>query len=225
MENIILNCFPATNSFYRNTIEHVIENVSDAFMEEGYDEDMLRQLKMLWINKIENHHRNRNQGEMSSPNAKESDLEDTNKPELDETTMDALKCLPPNITSKVVQSNFAKNVLSPKPIDIVEKKVIIPQKSDDLDETDDSDDSLDESSDTIEDTKEDINSEESLNSEDDYTDDDENEDPFYTENLILCQYSFVDHTKNRWRFNFSNGIMCLNGEEYVFSSAKGDAVW
>ncbi|CAG0915010.1 unnamed protein product [Notodromas monacha] len=66
--------------------------------------------------------------------------------------------------------------------------------------------------------------EEPLNSEDDLTD----EDPatiFDTENVVVCQYDKISHARNRWRFNFKDGIMNLVGRDYVFQRAVGDAEW
>ncbi len=71
------------------------------------------------------------------------------------------------------------------------------------------------------------------------TDDDE-KDPD-TKNLVLCQfdkaccsmhgclcsahlsapYVQVSHTKNKWKALLRNGIMVLDGTEYVFNTATG----
>jgi len=91
------------------------------------------------------------------------------------------------------------------------------------------------------------NDEEPLNSEDDVTD----EDPsvlFETDNVVVCQYDKVSslffhpkqskywnttcfplkqitRSRNRWKFHLKDGIMNINGRDYVFQKANGDAEW
>lgn len=66
--------------------------------------------------------------------------------------------------------------------------------------------------------------EEPLNSEDDVTDDDPT-DLFDTENVVVCQYDKITRSRNKWKFHLKDGIMHLNGEDYVFQKANGDAEW
>ncbi|KAG8126387.1 putative Transcription initiation factor IIA subunit 1-like protein [Naja naja] len=58
--------------------------------------------------------------------------------------------------------------------------------------------------------------EEPLNSEDDVSDE-EGQELFDTEN--------IHRSKNKWKFHLKDGIMNLNGRDYVFSKAIGDAEW
>uniref|UniRef100_A0A8C9RMB0 Ral transcription factor IIA subunit 1 n=1 Tax=Scleropages formosus TaxID=113540 RepID=A0A8C9RMB0_SCLFO len=66
--------------------------------------------------------------------------------------------------------------------------------------------------------------EESLNSEDDVSDE-EDQELFDTENVVVCQYDKIHRSKNKWKFHLKDGIMNLNGRDYVFSKAIGDAEW
>ncbi|XP_037541663.1 transcription initiation factor IIA subunit 1 isoform X2 [Nematolebias whitei] len=66
--------------------------------------------------------------------------------------------------------------------------------------------------------------EEPLNSGDDVSDDDGGE-LFDTENVVVCQYDKIHRSKNKWKFHLKDGIMNLNGRDYVFSKAIGDAEW
>nr|XP_020472666.1 LOW QUALITY PROTEIN: transcription initiation factor IIA subunit 1 [Monopterus albus] len=66
--------------------------------------------------------------------------------------------------------------------------------------------------------------EEPLNSEDDVSDA-EDQELFDTENVVVCQYDKIHRSKNRWKFHLKDGIMNLNGRDYVFSKAIGDAEW
>ncbi|XP_076807730.1 transcription initiation factor IIA subunit 1-like [Clavelina lepadiformis] len=59
-------------------------------------------------------------------------------------------------------------------------------------------------------------------------DDDEEEDPvelFDTDNVIVCQYDKIHRAKARWKFHLKVGIMNLNGHDYVFQKATGEADW
>lgn len=65
---------------------------------------------------------------------------------------------------------------------------------------------------------------EPLNSEDDVSDE-EGQELFDTENVVVCQYDKIHRSKNKWKFHLKDGIMNLNGRDYVFSKAIGDAEW
>uniref|UniRef100_A0A8C6MND5 Transcription initiation factor IIA subunit 1 n=1 Tax=Mus spicilegus TaxID=10103 RepID=A0A8C6MND5_MUSSI len=66
--------------------------------------------------------------------------------------------------------------------------------------------------------------EEPLNSDDDLSDE-EGQEPFDTENVVVCQYDKIHRSKNKWKFHLKDGIMNLNGRDYIFSKAIGDAEW
>ncbi|XP_041950200.1 transcription initiation factor IIA subunit 1 isoform X1 [Alosa alosa] len=66
--------------------------------------------------------------------------------------------------------------------------------------------------------------EEPLNSSDDVSDE-EDQELFDTENVVVCQYDKIHRSKNKWKFTLKDGIMNLNGRDYVFSKAIGDAEW
>ena len=104
---------------------------------------------------------------------------------------------------------------------------------DDDDDDDDNDPDGDEEDEGVE--------EEPLGSEDDISDEDAS-DLFDTENVVVCQYDKITRARNKWKFHlkvcnriifkhFANhvycqdGIMNLNGKDYVFARANGDAEW
>ncbi|XP_030759315.1 transcription initiation factor IIA subunit 1-like [Sitophilus oryzae] len=93
--------------------------------------------------------------------------------------------------------------------------------SDDDNEDDDLDDDKDEDDQEIEDEG---GEEEPLNSEDDVSDDDPT-DLFDTDNIVVCQYDKIIRNRNKWKFYLKDGIMNLNGLDYVFQKANGDAEW
>ncbi|CAM9509063.1 unnamed protein product [Lampetra fluviatilis] len=84
------------------------------------------------------------------------------------------------------------------------------------DDDKDKDDELGDEDDAVE--------EDPLNSEDDVSEDDPS-DLFDTDNVVVCQYDKIHRSKNRWKFHLKDGIMNLNGKDYVFSKAVGDAEW
>lgn len=93
--------------------------------------------------------------------------------------------------------------------------------SDDDNDDDDIDEDKDEDDQEMEDEG---GEEEPLNSEDDVTDDDPAE-LFDTDNIVVCQYDKIIRNRNRWKFYLKDGIMNLNGADYVFQKANGDAEW
>jgi hypothetical protein len=75
----------------------------------------------------------------------------------------------------------------------------IPQ-NDGRDDDDEDDDDDDQESD--------------INSDLDDDDDDENQK---TDHLILCQYEKVSRIKNKWKCILKDGIVHINGKDYVFN--------
>lgn len=65
---------------------------------------------------------------------------------------------------------------------------------------------------------------EPLNSSDDVSEPDPSE-IFETDNVIVCQYDKITRIKNRWKFHLKDGVMNINGKDYLFSKATGEADW
>merc|ERR1712098_80485 len=93
-----------------------------------------------------------------------------------------------------------------------------PADSSDDDGVDDDDDDGDDDDD------DDGVEEEPLGSEDDISDEDAS-DLFDTENVVVCQYDKITRARNKWKFHLKDGIMNLNGKDYVFQRANGEAEW
>lgn len=89
-------------------------------------------------------------------------------------------------------------------------------------DNDDNDDENDE--DQNDDDAEQGEEEEPLNSADDVSEEDPTE-LFDAENVVVCQYDKINRNKNKWKFHLKDGIMNLNGKDYVFQKANGDAEW
>lgn len=45
------------------------------------------------------------------------------------------------------------------------------------------------------------------------------------EHIILCLYDKVSRTKNKWKCTLKDGIMLINGRDYLFARANGDFEW
>lgn len=97
-------------------------------------------------------------------------------------------------------------------------------EEDDDDDNDDDDDDNDENREGEDDLEGEEEEEEPLNSEDDVSDEDPT-DLFDTDNVVVCQYDKINRNKNKWKFYLKDGIMNLNGRDFVFCKANGDAEW
>lgn len=99
-------------------------------------------------------------------------------------------------------------------------------EDDDEDEYRDNDDDHEDNDDEINDEDNDGQGEdeEPLNSEDDVSDEDPTE-LFETDNVVVCQYDKITRSRNKWKFHLKDGIMNLQGKDYVFQKAVGDAEW
>ncbi|KAJ2780536.1 transcription factor IIA subunit alpha [Coemansia javaensis] len=65
--------------------------------------------------------------------------------------------------------------------------------------------------------------EDAINS--DLDSDGDNEHDEETEHIILCQYEKVNRSKNKWKCVLRDGIMLINGRDYLFQRANGDFEW
>lgn len=56
-------------------------------------------------------------------------------------------------------------------------------------------------------------------------DDEDGEGGEEIEHIILCLYDKVTRTKNKWKCILKDGIMLVNGRDYLFHRANGDFEW
>lgn len=89
---------------------------------------------------------------------------------------------------------------------------------------DDIDDDDDENNDALSEDGDEGAEDEPLGSGDDISEGDPS-DLFNTENVVVCQYDKITRTRNKWKFHLKDGIMNLNGKDYVFQKATGEAEW
>ncbi|KAI8997438.1 transcription factor IIA, alpha/beta subunit [Pilobolus umbonatus] len=72
-----------------------------------------------------------------------------------------------------------------------------------------------------------VDDENDINSDLDDTDDDNDNGVGgeEIEHIILCLYDKVSRTKNKWKCVLKDGIMLVNGRDYLFHRANGDFEW
>ncbi|KAJ3120599.1 hypothetical protein HK098_004468 [Nowakowskiella sp. JEL0407] len=59
----------------------------------------------------------------------------------------------------------------------------------------------------------------------DLDDEESDEDEQEADHLILCQYEKVSRIKNKWKCVLKDGIVNVNGKDYLFSKANCDFEW
>merc|ERR1719430_1090908 len=57
---------------------------------------------------------------------------------------------------------------------------------------------------------------------DDVTDEEAPSDLFDTENVVVCKYDKISRLRMRWKLKLMDGVMHLNGRDYVFQKAHGE---
>jgi transcription initiation factor TFIIA large subunit len=123
---------------------------------------------------------------------------------------------PTSVAPSVVQTTTALDIKQ-----VVQLDGLGDSSSEDDDDHNDDDDEDDEQNDDNETNGEE---EDPLNSGDDVSDADPTE-VFDAENVVVCQFEKINRCKNRWKFHLKDGIMNLNGRDYLFQKATGDAEW
>ncbi|KAI0126441.1 transcription factor IIA [Xylariales sp. AK1849] len=68
---------------------------------------------------------------------------------------------------------------------------------------------------------------EAINSDLDDTDDnlDEDDDDVEGGQIMLCMYDKVQRVKNKWKCVLKDGVLSVNGKDYVFHKASGEYEW
>ncbi|TPX50417.1 hypothetical protein SeMB42_g00357 [Synchytrium endobioticum] len=56
-------------------------------------------------------------------------------------------------------------------------------------------------------------------------DDDNEEEEVGLDNTILSLYDKVSRVKNKWKCSFKDGVVMVNGKDYLYSKANGDFEW
>lgn len=105
----------------------------------------------------------------------------------------------------------------------VEKKQNRDDIGDDSDDDDDLGSDLGADSDAINSDLDDSDDEDDEDGDNGGDDDDSGND--IEQNIMLCLYDRVQRVRNRWKCSLKDGLMNINGKDYVFQKANGDSEW
>jgi transcription initiation factor TFIIA large subunit len=303
MATSAINAENNVKKIYHTVIDEVITNIREAFLDEGYDEQLLQEMKHMWEAKLNSSraiqsnedfnssssvpmstaaaatpsgHSNQLRLPTQPPTPRSNPLSNSNsssnntatsrqttplgaaaaspidltqntdvKPQyMDQHTRTAIQTAfftsSSSNTNTNSNSNFSTDSTAAR---IIKKQQQLDgQGGDDAgssDEEDEEDDEIgvpqndDDDDDDVDDKtngddyegKEDPDP---LNSDDDLTEHgspDSQSDLFDTEHVIVCQYDKITRIKNKWKFHLKDGVMNINGKDYLFSKANGDAEW
>jgi len=209
-----------SESVNKEIIEDVLAEIQPSFEEDGIPPGVLELLQKLWIGKLEKLQEGRELNESFSSDASFHGFPSAPVPDG-----------PSIAVSSRSQGAVPKKLKKPKIM-----QVDGPNDSSDSDENDDNDeidddddnDSDDDDDDDIDGDDDDAEGEgaedDPLGSGDDISEGDPS-DLFNTENVVVCQYDKITRTRNKWKFHLKDGIMNLNGKDYVFQKATGEAEW
>ncbi|KAH8384203.1 hypothetical protein KR200_002292 [Drosophila serrata] len=201
--------------FCQRVIEDVVNNMRQAFLDDGVGEQALQRMLHMWRSKM-----------MSS---KTIDLSPANPPSQDtEKDSGQEPCTSSSVSYVTVKQEFYDTLGTANQLDGTLDDSDEETDGNDIDYNNGGgDDDEDEPVEEVENSEEELVDvkEEPLNSGDDLTDDEEIDEKFETENLVACQYDVVSRSRNKWKFIFRDGMMKIHGKEFVFKRAEGDAVW
>eukprot|EP00092_Neocalanus_flemingeri_P024586 GFUD01026665.1.p1 GENE.GFUD01026665.1~~GFUD01026665.1.p1 ORF type:complete len:210 (-),score=86.08 GFUD01026665.1:55-684(-) len=194
-------------------ISGVIDDVKQSFLDSGMDLETLAKLEKLWISKLSS----KVEDEPVSIGRKEPGVLNVEEKITDDEIG--------SIRSKVKK-------LKKTNIEQVDGTADSSEEDDDKDDEDDKDDDDDaeEDEDSDSDLDPDGNAyDEGVGMDPPGSGDDNSEeeasDLFDTENVVVCQYDKISRARNKWKFLLKDGVMKLNGRDYVFQKAHGEVDW
>ncbi|XP_065845142.1 transcription initiation factor IIA subunit 1-like [Oscarella lobularis] len=224
---------------YNEVIKDVVEKVREKFLNEGVDEQVLQELKQLWTAKVHQTGSVHNWEAGAAPIGRNVYPHASAPPRVAsahaQLTVQGQRVELPVATESVLASQFpgfgAPSKAKTPQLDgsRPEKAKKVPQ----LDgATEDSSTSSSEDEENDEDRENDegagkesgednVEEGEPLGSGDDV----DSEEEFDTENVVVCQFERVGRMRNRWKFQLKDGIMNLEGKDYIFHKASGEADW
>lgn len=187
----------------------LISGLSSRFEEVGVNDEVVDRLKSLWMEKFD---------QRKMPNL---DLAEK-YPIAAPTSQVDLGLLPKFKSQKKAGGPANKKVPQVDGADDTSDEDEAEVGVDDEDLEDEDDEELEEEEKTNVDENDEEDEGEPLGSEDDIEDDGI---LFDTENVIVCQFDKISRQRTKWKFHLRDGIMSLNGKDYVFQKALGDAEW
>ena len=217
-------------------ISSVIESIKPSFYDSEIDQETLAKLEQLWIKKLklldDQDKLELKVGEEGLSSGSVSDRSGSvTEPETDKELESIV----------VMKTEDYEEEASGLDIEIHETNLQgdafkIPQldgkaesSEDDDDLSDDNDDDLDSGSDLNSDEEDALDGVVGIEmdapcSADDISDEEASE-LFDTENVVVCQYEKISRSRNKWKFVLKDGVMNLNGRDYVFQKANGEVDW
>eukprot|EP00096_Caligus_rogercresseyi_P016321 TRINITY_DN891_c0_g1_i1.p1 TRINITY_DN891_c0_g1~~TRINITY_DN891_c0_g1_i1.p1 ORF type:complete len:212 (-),score=104.41 TRINITY_DN891_c0_g1_i1:671-1306(-) len=202
----------------------IMSSVLDCVREE-VGSDVLGRLEALWISKLKGLDAKRLENEVDA--LEDEDKEGEEEEEDVVVIADASKPSLPAIPLPARPHNKEKDLCQIDGAADSSDEEIEDEDDDDDDEDEDDEDDDEDEEDAMEDEDPDEGGgveEEPLGSNDDISEEDPS-DLFDTDNVVVCQYDKITRARNKWKFHLKDGIMHLNGKDYVFQRANGDAEW
>jgi len=224
-------------------ISGVIDGMKQSFIDEGVDLSVLEKLQSLWVSKLGSAGAGLSVRDVKEPVSKAkrgsrrrkvaSKIKKSDSTDEDNSAVDDIEEVDESGGSSLVVAEPEQSKKRGKSSKKIKKLQQVDGPADSSDEDDGVDDDEDGDDDEDDDDS-DINpdgddddegvEEEPLGSEDDISDEDAS-DLFETDNVVVCQYDKITRARNKWKFHLKDGIMNLNGKDYVFQRAHGDAEW
>jgi hypothetical protein len=230
-------------------VSNVIDGVRQSFIDSGVDVEVLEKLQQLWISKLSASTsqglsvkdvrippsnrkkgsdggfkvRVKKEGESCPTAAEPIVISSDDDPVIEIGSDTEVEDVETEDTERITKIKLKKLRPIPQvdgPADSSDDEDGVEDDEDGDDDDDDDDDDNDPDGDEEDEGVE----EEPLGSEDDISDEDAS-DLFDTENVVVCQYDKITRARNKWKFHLKDGIMNLNGKDYVFARANGDAEW
>ncbi len=211
----------APEDFDEEVVGEAMRCVKQCFLDEGLDEGLARAVETLWRLKLDS--------AKAGGVLREEDVFLGKKRSV--TTAAACRRRAPKPTEKERIGTQVDGLCDDDDTSDEEDEESGDEEDDGEDDGDDDDDDDDESDDEEENAKGEDETEEGgeegepLCSDDDLRSEEDLSELFDVENVIFCQFEKIARVRNKWRFHLRDGIMNLNGRDYVFQRATGDAEW
>jgi len=212
---------------YERVVDDVLENVRQSFRDEGLDESVLNDLRLLWMDKLARQGQVSGTSVPSHPPGQAAASNGNYKP------AGAGSAATADNTGKASWNFFPHNKAgAAKPAATAQASGAVKVDQTDGAFGDDSptfhvtrlaqhDGGSNDKSDGAA-SKADPHDDEELSSSDE---DEDAPDPEDEENFIICQYEKVARQKNKYKVQLKQGIMSVNGTEYMFNRADGQFTW
>ncbi|EGD75055.1 hypothetical protein PTSG_06712 [Salpingoeca rosetta] len=212
MDAVIKHSKPAQEArqVYLDVVDQVIANVKAAFLDEGSDEQVLEDLRSLWLANLYEQrtidtglHQVDGAGDDGDDDDDDDDGNDGGQPTPAQEQPQPQPQQPdasgsePRDTPETQTSTASTGGQPPAPAEQEQ-----PSRNDESVSIDDDDDDDDEDD-----------------------DDDDDEEMGARPNHIICQHERINHSKNVWKAALRNCVVHVDGQDFVFGAMKLDYIW